>query len=152
MTRLLIALGVVALTASPTAQAVPDFSGRWVAVSPASAVGEVLVITQDEASIRLEPGVLADFTPAYPLSGEAAVAVVRGNHRVASSAHWQDGRLLLVDAPRDLVILRHDRTLTLDSEGRLILQRLRPRTPVDAELHVHSGEILEATRIVFEKR
>jgi hypothetical protein len=152
MLRLLIALGVVALSGSPAAQAVPDFSGRWVAVSPGSAAGQVLVITQDEASIKLEPGVLADFTPAYPLSGEAAVSLLHSSLRVASSAHWRDGRLLLVDAPRDPAALRHERTLALDSEGRLILERLRPRTPADAEIHIHSAEILEPTRVLFEKR
>jgi hypothetical protein len=152
MIRLLIVLGAVGLAVSPAAQAVPDFSGRWVAVSPGSAAGQVLVITQDEASIKLEPGVVAGFAPAYLLSGAAAISVLPGNLRVASSAHWRDGGLLLVDAPHDAAILRHERRLALDSEGRLILERLQPRTPADAEIHIHSAEILEPTRILFEKR
>ena len=154
MLKPLQVLGVCSLLSlAVSAQATSDFSGRWVAVSPPSAAGRILVITQDTSTIKLEPGgVVPAFSPAYPLNGKPAGANTADGQRINSSASWREGQLLLIDAPLDPAILRHERVLSLDAKGRLILERLKPRQAPDQETIVQSDRILDAQRIVFEKR
>ena len=154
MLKPLQALGVFSLLSlAISAQSTADYSGRWVAVSPASAAGRVLVITQDTSTIKLEPGgVVAGFSPVYRLNGKPAGANTEDGQRINSSASWREGRLLLIDAPLDPAILRHERILSLDPKGRLILERLKPRQAPDQESIIQSERILDSQHIVFEKR
>jgi hypothetical protein len=134
-----------------SAQAAPDFSGRWTAVEPASSVGQVLVITQDRLTIRLQPEGVVPETSAYALSGEPTSVKTAAGHRVLLTATWRDGKLMLTDAPTDLMYLREQRTLTLDAKGRLVLEKpLNSRA--DDEPAVQSQRVLEERRVVFEKR
>ena len=153
MLKLLQVLGLCCLVSLAISAQGTDFGGRWVAVSPASEAGRVLVITQDTATIKLEPaGVVPGFSPVYPLNGKPAGANTPDGQRINASASWREGRLLLVDAPLDPAILRHERSLSLDPKGRLILERLKPRQAPDQKPIVHSERILDSQRIVFEKR
>ncbi len=134
-----------------SAQAAPDFSGRWTAVEPAGSAGQVLVITQDKSTIRLQPEGVIPETSAYALSGEPTSVKTAAGHRVPLTATWRDEKLVLTDAPTDLMYLREQRTLTLDSKGRLILAKpLHSRA--DDEPAVQSQRVLEERRVVFEKR
>lgn len=150
--RLILILGFVyTLALGVSAQAPADFTGRWIAVEPASVAGKVLVIAHDVSTIKVQPGAMLR-EASYSLDGKASTATADDGHRVRLSANWRDGKLLLVEAPQDPRLLRHERTLMLDSRGRLVLEQLKPRTAPDQEPVVQSERVLGSNRIVFEKQ
>lgn len=90
--------------------------------------------------------------PTYSLTAATTVKAAAG-HRVLLAAKWRNNRLLLTDVPSDMMYLRSERMLAVDSEGRLVLEKLNPRRPAaDDEPAVQSDRILDSHRIVFEKR
>jgi hypothetical protein len=154
------------LVSSPTAQERPDFSGRWVAVEPASAAGHELRITQDQIALRLEqvgldpkqtfdqlgrrqgPAQGNVESTTYRLDGKPTIGAGT-DQQVRSSLRWDKNRLMLVD---NFDRVRFERRLTLDGQGRLIVERLRPAAPADQPSDEAASRIVEPTRIVFEKR
>jgi hypothetical protein len=153
-----------------TAQSVPDFSGRWVAVQPVSIAGHVLRITQDNSTIRLEQlrlqsrQVYGTFgqrqgdakgeqeTTSYRLDGQPTITTNAANdpEQVRSSLRVEKDRLVLIDLYQSTG-LRFERTLQLAAPDRLVLEKKRPPVTSDDPLASSAG-ILEPVRVVFERR
>jgi len=166
-TALVIVLGHAGLTA----QKGPNFSGRWIAVEPASAAGHELLITQDDATLKLEQArlysgqVFNKFgkslghekgdqeSTTYRLDGRSTTTSRAGDdpQPVRSSIRWSKARLVLIDFYQ-AIGLRVERTLAFDTRGRLVLEKRRPVPLADQPPESNSAGILEPKRIVFEKR
>ena len=143
-----------------------DFSGRWIAVEPEKVAGHELVITQDTATLRLEqvrlesratydqfgrrqgpPNGTRESTT-YRFDGTALITSYEGQS-VRSSLRRDGTRLLLRDVYQPPG-MTSERRLSLDSRGRLVLERRLPPPPDDS---VQSSDaVLDIRRIVFERR
>ena len=141
-------------------------SGRWIAVEPDKIAGHELVVTQNAATLRLEqlrlqPGETYDEfgrrqsahkgereSTTYRLDG-AVLVTTGGGQSVRSSLRQDKGRLLLRDQiyPPGVTV---ERLLSLDSQGRLVLEHRRPAGTDDPAQA--SESVLEVRRIVFERR
>ena len=147
-------------------QASSNLSGRWIAVEPDKIAGHELVVTQDATTLRLEqvrlqPGETYDEfgrrhggqkaereSMTYRLDGRVLVTK-QGGQQVRSSLRGDQGRLLLRDQYHPPGVT-FERMLSLDQQGRLVLEHRRPGLTDDAV--EASGAVLEVRRIVFERR
>jgi len=162
-----IMAGTAALSIALSAQSLPDFTGRWLAVEPESVKGHELHITKDNSILQLEQVRLTSAEvydshgrrvgnpkgererSTYRLDGERTVtkSVVQPVH---SWLRTGTDHALLTDLYQDTG-LRVERKLSLDDRGRLVLEQRRPAVTSD-EPAPASGQILIASRVVFEKR
>jgi hypothetical protein len=159
-TLVVIPLGVLA------SQPHPDFSGRWIAVEPQKIAGHELLVTQDTATLRLEqvrlesratydsfgrrqgPATGTRESTTYRLDGQTLVTRYE-SQSVRSSLRGDNTRLLLRDVYQPPGIT-FERSLSLDSRGRLVLEHRVPAAgddPMQA-----SDAVLDVRRIVFERR
>jgi hypothetical protein len=159
-----IGLVTIPLTLFAT-QPSSSLTGRWIAVEPDKIAGHELVVTQDATTLRLDqlrlqprqtydefgrPGAEKGEreSTAYRLDGQVLVTS-RGGQSVRSSLREDKGRLLL----RDQILppgVTFERMLSLDSQGRLVLEHRRSAVTDDAAQA--SESILDVRRIVFERR
>lgn len=139
-------------------QAPTDFSGDWVAVTPATVAGQQLTVTQTASTIRLRHVLpKEEYLAEYGLDGRQRAAPTKysPDGRLMLSAEWNDGKLVLTDVRNSPGIVRMQRTLSLDKDGRLILEVRSPRMPPDLapeQTHKHSDSILEPSRVVYRRR
>ncbi|HVH57558.1 MAG TPA: hypothetical protein VM791_14950 [Vicinamibacterales bacterium] len=164
-----VTLSVVQLI-TVTAQAPANFSGRWIAIEPASVAGHELRITQDQDTFtvqqvriesreafdnlgrRIGEGAKATESTTYRLDGKPTVTMARGAgdpQQMRSSVRWDKKRLVLSDL-YSATGFRFERVLSFDRQGRLVFERRRP--PSDGEPHTASAGVLEPVRIIYEKR
>jgi hypothetical protein len=162
----------VALLALPVTadQNVPDFTGRWVAVEPASIAGHELRITQDASAITLEQTRLRSRQTyddsgrprgeakgereksSYRLDGQPTISN-RGAgdaQQVRSTLRWKNDGLLLIDT-YPATHLKFERTLRFAARDRLVLEFKAPPVTSDDPV-ASSAAVLEPARIVFERR
>ena len=159
------ALVTISVTLFAT-QSPPNLTGRWIAVEPQKVAGHELVITQDATTLRLEqlrlhsneahdgfgrregPEKGEREATTYRLDGQVLVTN-RGDQAVRSSLRASKGRLLLRDQyhPPGMTM---ERVLSVDSQGRLVLEQRRP-SATDDPLQA-SETVLDVRRIVFERR
>ena len=88
---------VVLAAGSLTARQKPNFSGTWVAVSPAEAAGQEQVVTQTETMLTRghdSSGGGHSFT--YKFDGTESRVVIHGTVTV-STASWDDDKLVIVE-------------------------------------------------------
>ena len=154
-----------------SAQTRPDFAGRWIAVEPAAVVGHELRIVQDAQTLKLEqvrldsqafadtlgrvrgPGEGERESTNYRIDGQPTIARLshHDSRQVRSTLIWNDAhQARLLDVYPDMHA-RFERTLTLDTKGRLILEHRRPATSSD-DPGAASADIAKPRRIVFERR
>ena len=163
---LLLILVTIPATLVAARQGTPNLNGRWVAVEPHKVAGHELVVTQDATTLRLEQVRLQrgetydEFgrgqgaekgqreSTTYRLDGQVLVTN-QGDQAVRSSLREDKGRLLLRDQihPPGVTV---ERMLSLDPQGRLVLEHRRSELTDDAV--EASGAVLEVRRIVFERR
>ena len=129
----------------------PDFSGRWIVVSPKALAGDQLIITKhDEASITLETSRSAGrrggrYRATYYLDGTP-----EGGLRLVAA--WEGRKLVLTDIIRGPAYAqRIQRTLSLTGTGDLVIDLRTPRTSPDQEPGIHSELITEPARIVYRR-
>lgn len=117
----------------------PNFSGRWVVVSPADASGEEEVVQQDATSLSVshdsEGG---GHRTVYKLDGTESRNVI-GSHEseivTLSKASWQGDRLAITSVTTypDGRILNQKEMWSLDAKARLVIdvtQVMQGRPPM----------------------
>lgn len=131
MTRgrvLLVVIGAVLLVAAASGQQRPNFSGRWVIVSPPDAAGEEQIVKQDATTLTTEHASEGSGHRAvYKLDGTESrnVLTVHDSDIVTSSkASWDGSRLTITSATSYADGRRVDQSQvwSLDADGRLIIE------------------------------
>jgi hypothetical protein len=121
-------IGAAALIAVTThAQQRPDFSGRWVGVSPAEAKGEEQTVKHDATSLTVShpsEGGAHSFT--YKLDGTESRQVLKhGTEDIVTLAHaaWSGAQLTITSATTyaDGRKLNQRQIWSLDSTGQLVI-------------------------------
>jgi len=123
-----VATAFILCTASAFAQKKPDFSGRWVAVSPADAAGEEQIVKQDSATLTISHGAEGPahvFT--YDLSGkETRLTMPSHGHEIVThaTAAWDGDRLVIAQKSTypDGRELNQKLILSLDAHGQLVVE------------------------------
>jgi hypothetical protein len=114
MSQLVLSTGVAAQ--------LPDFSGRWVAISPGYA-GQEIRITQAKGVLKVTSGLdRATETVTYNLDGTPRREPAGPAEERWSTAAWKNAILLLTDTRLTRTSeTRIEHTLSFDSSRRLIL-------------------------------
>ena len=130
MTRRAVFAAVVAfaLAVSVTfAQKKPDFSGRWVTISPADAAGQEQSYKQDAATLTTSHGAEGpDHVFTYDLSGKETRRTMTSHGETIttlSTATWDGERLVITEKTTDADGRQLDQkqTLSLDQQGQLVI-------------------------------
>lgn len=120
-------VGVLALVAAAAAQQRPDFSGRWVVVSPAEGAGQEQRVEQTETTLTLSHGAEGDdHRMAYRLDGSESRNVItsHGSDLVTlSRCTWKGGALTIQSSTTYPDGRRLEQTMvwSLDEKGQLVI-------------------------------
>src|SRR5215203_1681623 len=93
-----IAVALLAFTLPVIAQAKPNFSGRWVVVSPQEGAGREQIITQTEKTLTTERAAGDARKRVYQLDGverRLALPSQAGDVTVLARARWDAGRIVI---------------------------------------------------------
>ncbi len=127
--RLLLTLIAVVLGAAvPAAQQKPNFSGRWVIVSPESEAGQVHVVKHEGTTLtESHEAEGPDHIAVYNLDGKESRNVMASHGAdivTLSQATWNDAKLTLTSATTypDGRKMRSIQVWSLDAEGRLVIE------------------------------
>lgn len=122
----MVVVGLVVLGSSLMAQAKPNFSGRWVQVSPERGAGREDIVTHDATTLTIERASQKEPPMTFKLDGTEGRTVVsmQGTEFVTlSKGEWVGTTLVLeskISVPDGSTITaRHQ--LTIDAEGRLVV-------------------------------
>ena len=122
-----VAAGIVLWVAAASAQQRPNFSGRWVAVSPAEAAGQEQVIEHDATSLAVSHASTgAGHRAVYKLDGTESrnVLTTHGEDIVTMArAAWKDNQLTITSSTSypDGRRLEKTQAWSLDGDGRLVI-------------------------------
>lgn len=115
------------LTVGASAQQKPDFSGRWVVVSPAAGVGQEQIVAQDDKTLSVEQvSATGRRKMIYQLDGlERRQAIPsRGTEIIVlSKAMWDGDRIVITTNtayPNGMKTQAKD-VWSLDVQGRLVI-------------------------------
>lgn len=121
------ALGIA--VASLAAQQKPNFSGRWVAVSPPEAAGQQHVVKHEGATLTESHGAeSSDHAAVYNLDGKESRNVLKshGEDIVTLSQTTWNGQTLTITSlttyPPDGRKVTSKQNWSLDAEGRLVIE------------------------------
>ena len=136
-----------------SAQRMPDFSGRWVAVSPGY-TGREIRITQARGTLTLTNALeRPSESTTYNLDGTPRRQPSRPAEEHWSAAEWKKGTLLLTDTRLTRTSeLRTERTLSFDTSQRLILGMTRTQFDRNRDPSAPQPVPERKTVIVFKKR
>lgn len=125
-TSWMVAWGLVVLGAGLQAQTRPNFSGRWVQVSPERGAGREDIVTHDATTLTIEGASRKEAPVTFPLDGteNSTVVSVQGTEMVTlSKGEWVGAPLVLVSTIKvpdgSTITARHQ--LAIDAEGRLVI-------------------------------
>lgn len=141
-------------TAGAAGQTMPDFSGRWVVISPGYTRQEVR-ITRTRTSLKVTQTLdRRTETVTYNLDGTPRREPSAGPAEERwSSAAWQNGSLVLTHTRlSETSEVRTTRALSFDSTGRLILGITRTRRDLRRPPSTPSESPQSKTVIVLKKR
>ena len=121
------AAGIAAV--SLTAQQRPNFSGRWVAVSPSDAAGQQHVVKHEGTTLTESHGAeSSDHVAVYNLDGKESRNVLKSHGEdivTLSQATW-NGQTLTITSdtthPPDGRKVTSKQNWSLDGEGRLVIE------------------------------
>ena len=151
MTRItaLVVTTYVLAGSAQVANQKPNFSGRWIVVSPISAAGEVQTISHDATTITLSHGAEAgsEHVIKYVLNGKAHRSVMpsHGSEIVTlATATWKGEQLTIVSTSTypDGNTLNQTQVWSVDAKGQLV---------VDAT-EVFTGRARTTVRYVYRKQ
>lgn len=128
MTRAhVVAFAMASFVAAAAASQKPDFSGRWVVVSPPEGAGQEMLVKHDERSLSMTRGAEGKGrTITYQLNGVEARSVMpmRGQEIVIlAKAQWDNGTIVIATTtayPNKITTVSRE-TWSIDREGRLII-------------------------------
>lgn len=149
-----VALICLLLTAGAAGQKMPDFSGRWVAISPGY-TGQEVRITRTGTTLRVTQTLnRRPESSMYNLDGTPRREPAGGPAEEHwSTAAWQNGSLVLTDTLlTETSEVRTTQSLSLDSTGRLILGTTRMRRDLRRPPSAPSEPPQSKTVIVLTKR
>jgi hypothetical protein len=132
MVRARTTIGLVAFMScfpplSPLAAQKPDFSGTWVAVSPAEAAGSEENITQDATTVtRGHASSGSGHHARYTLDGSPTRNAIRSHGQeivTISRASWDGGRLVINESTTypDGRVRKQRSIMSLDASGQLLI-------------------------------
>lgn len=135
-----IGLCAVVATAAVLAQAKPNFSGTWVAVSGAKeAIGEEVLIKQDATSITIGHGGSVEHSATYRLDGRETKQpnLAHPSETDTTQAMWDGNTIVVVVKMSNGV--QHTRTLALQPDGTMVMEVAiaRPGQAVETIKAVH---------------
>jgi hypothetical protein len=144
---------VFSLAAAASAQRIPDFSGRWIAVGPGFE-GFALQITQTRDTLKLTKASGPNKgSVTYNLNGTARREPARPSEEHWSSAAWRNGTLMLTETRLTRTSeIRVEHTLSFDSTGRLILGLTSMQLDAGRDPSAPLPAPRSKTVIVFKKR
>ena len=130
------------------AQKVPDFSGRWVQVTPAAADeggGQEQVITQTPTTITTEhPSEAGSHRQVYTLNSESTSQVGAAKTEVVSRTSWDGQKLVISSTVRNPDNTRQTskQTWSLGADGLLT---------IDGSMDTHDGQH-RSFKVVYKRR
>jgi hypothetical protein len=128
MTTTAIGLVLAFVIQAAAPQQKPDFSGRWVGVSPAENAGNEQVITQDASTLRTgHPSEGGSHSSTYNLDGTESknIIVSHGEDIVTlSRAVWNGNQLVVTEATTypDGRKSQSREVWSLDAQGQLVIE------------------------------
>ena len=123
----LVAAGIVLSVAMASTQQKPNFSGRWIAVSPAEAAGQEQVVEHDATSLAVgHASTGGGHRAVYKLDGTESrnVLTTHGDDIVTTArAAWKENQLTITSSTTypDGRRLEKTQVWSLDGEGRLVI-------------------------------
>lgn len=122
-----IVLGVAALSVGASAQQKPNFSGRWIAVSPAKAAGQEHIVKHDDKSLSTEHASEGGgHRLVYQLDGverRIAISASASDITMLATAAWDGNRVVITtntSYPNGMKT-RSKETWSIDAQGRLVI-------------------------------
>jgi hypothetical protein len=123
MSRLTAAMVVLAVVVS--AQAKPNFSGRWVIVSPTAGAGYEQIVKQDDKSLSSEPARDPGQRVIYQLDGvERRMASTHGSDiTIMARAAWDKNTIVIITNMSYVNGMKTQarEVWSLDAQGRLVI-------------------------------
>jgi hypothetical protein len=125
--RILAAALVLSAGASAQAPQKPNFSGRWVIVSPPEGAGQEQVVVQDDKKLSIQyPSRSADHNRTYQLDGVERREPMPSPGQeivVMSRAAWDGDRIVITrnDSYQNGMKTQSKEIWSLDAQGRLVI-------------------------------
>lgn len=121
----IVAMAVL-LTTAASAQQKPNFSGRWVIVSPAEGAGREQIVTQDDKTLSVEQvSATGGRKMTYPLDGierRQAIASRGADITIMSRAAWDGDRIVITtNTVYPGMKTQAKDVWSLDAQGRLVI-------------------------------
>ena len=133
------------------AQRMPDFSGRWIAVSPGY-TGHEIRIAQTRSTLKVT-SVRDKRTVTYNLDGTPRREPADPAEERWTTASWKNGTLVLTDTRLTRISeIRMVEALSFDSTGRLILGVTRTQLDANRDPSVPLPAPQSKTVLVLKKR
>lgn len=147
-----LTLATLVLLGSGTAgQRMPDFSGRWIAVSSGYA-GQDTRIVQTRTTLKFTSG-RDKHSVTYNLDGTPRREPAAAGEERWTSASWKNGTLSLTDTRLTSTSeVRTVQTLSLDSTGRLVLGITRTQLDANRDSAIPLPAPQSKTVLVLKKR
>ena len=146
-------MSLVVLSHPAGAQKRPDFSGRWLAISPGY-TGRELRITQTRGTLKVTSTLDGrSESVTYNVDGTPRREPAGPAEERWSTASWKNGTLLLTSTRLTRTSeLRVEQTLSFDTSGRLILGLTRTQFDANRDPSVPPPVPERKTVIVLKKR
>lgn len=143
----------LAFLSSGLAAQKPDFSGRWIAISPGY-MGKEVRITRTRTTLKVTQTLnRRSESTTYNLDGSPRREPADPAEERWSTASWKNGMLVLTDTRLTRTSeVRIAQTLSFDSTGRLILGVTRTQLGVDRDPSALPPAPQSKTVIVLKKR
>lgn len=125
--RILAAAIVLSVGASAQAPQKPNFSGRWVIVSPPEGAGQEQIVVQDEKTLSTEnPSQGGGRKTIYQLDGverRLAIASQRTDITVMARAAWDGDRIVITSntSYQNGMKTQAKEIWSMDAQGRLVI-------------------------------